>query len=360
MPTEKTKDLVEKVCPHLYDVVGSDTIMFNLGDRVICFNKNEPVKNYKTQLGLGDEVVEYIQKKTAVQVWDLNNFMKQKDVLDKKDKLAKNSISKHEEFCNTYIDSSKSGGKFTVPYSSDGILFKSEDTTTEVTKNAKITKVLSIDNESDVYQKVINPSIYANVSPHFLLLASKGKCVKQPWISLEMAGIDLYKFLYREKGSINKLLYASLMAQSFAAYLYLLYKGYVHGDFKPQNVVVTETDIDHIEYKYNNENINNTSIPTYGRLIKMIDFGTTKIIEDNRQAKDAVLYDIGKFIEVSCQSSIHNDEIDKVLIPLKKYYRETLTQFTTPLKIVSKALTYLVMIHDKLKKEQTERLATEA
>lgn len=332
----ESKDFL-KTCPQLYDIVGTDLIMFNLKDKTICFNKNEPIENYKSMLKLSDEIVKYIKEKKTVQVWDLNNFGKYDAIFAKKTRLFNNSQPASTAACNEMVSRK---GRLTFPYLGKGLVIKTDSALADTLDGSK--KVLSIDKESDFYAQVINPTVYSDISPHFILLVGKGNCHGQKWISLEASGSNLFVYLAENKNTpIQNTLYISLLIQSFSAYLYLLHKGYIHGDFKPQNVVVAPTEIPAITYYYNN-----ITIPTYGKLIKMIDFGDVSLNKADDESRKKVVKDLERFIDMLREVEVKND-INKIVSDnLKEFFEDGIMGMATPIKMVQKIITFL----DKLAK----------
>lgn len=291
-----------KSCPDFYDIIGSDTLMFRLSnDKFVCINKNEPVDNYKQQLHLSKEIVDYIKKYKSVQIWSVDHFVNQQKIFSKKSRLFDATKSVSEDVCDKL---SMTGGRNAFLYKNKGIVVKADD---EVDKD---TGELAIDREALIYTNLINPTVYSNISEHFVLLVGKSSCGDKKWISLELEGINLHDYL--KKNKISNKEYISLIEQTLMAYTYLLHKGLTHNDLKPQNVLVTLTDKRVLKYP-------SIKIDTYGKIIKIIDFGNTVKVN-----KRKTFGDLKRFFGLLGDVEIITPEHDKILSKINTFLADNI------------------------------------
>lgn len=272
-------DLLKKTCVQLFDLVETGQIMLKLDDEYICFDKQDFLANInsKENLFLLGKVLEYMKQYKAVNLWilvknkegeyDLTDT--QKTILLDKSRISNNVTRYKHDICRQV--NSKSGREV-FPYRNEQFIVKIDN------------DYASLNKEKELYTKLINSTVQSTILPHFSMLVSAGKCDNdKPWLAYEFTGENFFKYLKNNNIPINiSLVY---ITQIFIAYLYLVKNNYTHGDFKPQNAVIADTPIENISYADPQ-----IVLPTYGKMVKLIDFGDTV---PNR--KTIMLKDMNRF-----------------------------------------------------------------
>jgi len=298
---------IVKECKKFFDLLGSNTIMFKINDKFICFDKAEFFKlidksnelKISKNVTLLKQVLQYIKDNKTISVWsiDENGILKEQlKIIENKKKLQKIVASSSQKIC----DDMPSSGRYAKLYKD--FVIKS-DTSEE------------LNNEFEIYKNIANPSTYNLYNKNYVTIVSKGSCKgKQDWIALERTGDSLDKFLYDNKISSHELI--SYVLKSLAVYKELFDNGYTHGDFKPQNLlVVNDSEYFNSSMSESSESSESSSSEssTYGdstssvkshsssssshsssdngNIIKIIDFGTTV----HKKDKKMFLKDMNRF-----------------------------------------------------------------
>jgi serine/threonine protein kinase len=266
--------------------------MFELSNKkLVCLNKKNFLDYIKDKnsvqleqnIVLMKQALDYIKKYSKISVWSINRsgeIDRQAYILDKKSYITKLVTDSKDAICR---DLDKVGGRQLLVYKD--FVVKTDDWN-ELSK------------ELEIYDKLINPAVQNHFSEHFILALSKGTCGNKSWIALEKEGENMYDFLKKNKIGNNE--YLSLILQCLFAYDFLLSLGFAHGDFKPQNVLISNYNSDIINY-------GDIRIPSFGKIAKLIDFGLTI-----PSRKIIYIRDMNRFFTLLLE--IHPDEQTKNIL----------------------------------------------
>lgn len=278
-----------KECLSKMDIIGSKLIMIVINDKIYCFLRTELEEYEKTgkkSSPLFDKLLKLLVKNRSVYIWYVDGENINTYYLDIKNSINSMVVKNSNQICGDIRS-----GRYSKLYNQ--YLVKSDDNQVEMTS------------EIDIYRNIINPSVLSGVIPNFELLTSIGKCSNtKGFFAIQRSDADLYNFIkeFYDKNPETEKIINRMISQSLIAYFYLLKKGYVHKDFKPQNVVVEKKKI-MFDYRHILEE---KVVIESDYLVKLIDFGVSEKLETVKNLKLNIIKDMNRFFGV-----LFNDKIYK-------------------------------------------------
>ncbi len=197
---------------------------------------------------------------------------------------------------------------------SDNLAFKSEK------------DIGKLQNEKQMYTTVINSMIKEGV-PNYPMLYMIIDCPPLVLV-MEKSSTDFLELLRKSCLTLTEQELHDDIFQIFTAHYFLLQKGYIQGDLKPDNILV---DIDSNYtgcYNYQMVYGFNVYLPLYGYLLKLADFGISRKLT----SRDDLTYDYKRFLILTRRELIIIG-CDDLLPVIDKYYNKLLNLETLYEKI---------------------------